>query len=723
MATLAPGDSPNTSTSKTLEADAEAVSQQGQVPSEEGLERAKAHSETEIESGSNEWEDLLGSGAVLKKVLQQGFGEVGEFNQNVDVHFEMRLPGQSDPFRNTRKENDGKPVRVKIGDNVLDLVVPGLMLAIRMMKPKEIAEVKISHRFAYADDGLEPHVPPNTDIIVRVECIHVGDFAKEAADMSLTELLDAIQAIKERGNYFFGIKNTVKALQCYTDAVKKSEAHLPAPKEGEEEVPIEPNEYTTSTELHQLRVACTSNIAACFERQGKWKEAKETCVVALGMDPRNTKVLLRAARVATQQGEFKEAKACLKRAREVNGDPAIIAKHAADLKKKIQAYNATQRARFGGFLDQDASKTKSEGSQDTIKLDKVVKGSTSALNEVKESATDLRAPLLDTKQAPQRSVKRPVPWTEVVFRLLVLLAPTIAAFIMFSQVPMAKGAKSWAHLPNDAAQHELNQVGYATLVCEGRYQRASCCVCLSAMRQVELRQRTITSKAKVKSVQVGFRMDAPKEKVPIERSELAVMDMLDRVCSRLPVDIPKSENDLDRAKRFVSRGCTKLIDRFYDSFLSRIVSGEPEPQVIPMPRAICSQVAEVCENREHWSARLLSFGPLHTELPCDFCLAVVDLVATKRPTPKELLSPSSICAQLKLGIAKSEERVAELSAAIGDACIEFLYDHRSKLATEDQGGSQLELASDYEQAAQALRTELCEPACQNIRNFQHELPV
>jgi len=311
----------------------------------------------------NRWHDVLGGGTVMRRTVSPGSGPSPEYKCAAYVHYVARIQGHEDTYENTRDLGED-PVEVVIGDNIMETVVPGLMLGIRLMKEGEIADIKVNHRFGYADQGFKDLVGPNEDIEFRVELVRVGEREKEPVEMDPQELIQHVRKRKERGNAFFVLDRIDKALQCYQDGLKRSESHLPpAPQPGEEPPPEpEHDPYNDNPELIKLRAQCAGNAAACFEKLKKWKEAGDACVAALALDPQNLKYLLRAANVSTMRGNFEEAKACLHTAKLVYPDNPSVSVAVRKFKSHVSAYKEKEKEAYGGFLHQSGASSSSSSS-------------------------------------------------------------------------------------------------------------------------------------------------------------------------------------------------------------------------------------------------------------------------------------------------------------------------------------------------------------------------
>jgi len=601
-------------------------------------------------------------------------------------------------FQNTKEERNGEPLQVTVGDQILDQVVPGVMLAIRTMQQGEVARVDCSHRFAYADRGFKPLVGPNQDIEYLVELVQIGELEKEAVSMTPAELIAHVRTRKERGNYFFKLGNLNKALQCYQDGIKKSESHLPPqPEEGEEHADVF-DEYNGNPELIELKTQCLGNIAACFEKQDKLKEAKDACVAVLVSDPNNLKSLLRAARVAGRQGEFVEAKACLKTASQVDGDNPAVKKEIKNLQKIMDDHKNKEKQAYGGFLSPVSPTTEKKASPKS-------KQTMEAENSPEPVAPEETTQSQSHAETPPRKKQSSASLVTRLSHLVVLLGPLLVAFVIMLLLPsgVKSNETSWNNLAKDKSQKHMDSLGYQTLVCEGRDQRASCCICRQAMVQVELRQERVKENNPGRKEELGFRMDSDKQKVPYERTEGLLMHILDSVCTKLPVDIPFQEKNIKPVKLALRRSCQTMIDEFYDNILLDLHSNAyTEPDAIG--HAICEQVIGVCEPRVPWQTILTSLGPGYSDTPCTLCKSVAKAIheGPRIDNLEPLRSPSGICAKVKLGVPKSETRVGKVSKAIGDACLDLVFSNRKRI---------LGLISEPDTCTANLVAGLCKSEC------------
>ncbi|KAH9259694.1 hypothetical protein BASA81_002116 [Batrachochytrium salamandrivorans] len=300
-------------------------------------------------SSEGEWQDLLNSGGVLKQIIRPAPEEAialgcPEYKQQVLVHVVGRTAKLevNREFLNTRAE--AKPISAYVGEPIMDMLPPGLMLCVRGMFVGEIARVKLESKYAYALGGHWYGLAPETDCEFEIELLSIGELLKEVPEQTVDELVQTMHAFKERGNEFFKWNELNKALRCYKEGVRFGDGLF-----GEQGGGIDADgKY--DVEAYKDRVSCISNIAAVLEKQGKLVEAMESTVLALTADPSHLKSLARATRIAVAQGSHEEASAALKVALELAPGNLVIVKLQRELNEKIAQHKQLERERYGGFL-------------------------------------------------------------------------------------------------------------------------------------------------------------------------------------------------------------------------------------------------------------------------------------------------------------------------------------------------------------------------------------
>jgi tetratricopeptide (TPR) repeat protein len=292
------------------------------------------------------YEDILGSGGVLLKRISSSTGNSDlqnlqrpEYKQYCTFRLRGRIYG-AEP----KTFMDNQILETSVGDNIIEIVPPGVMLALRMMGVSEICHLRIDSRYGYGNDGHVGYgIPPDALLEYEIEMLQVGSPQKEPADMSMEELTEAVLKYKTRGNEYFGWNQFDRALRCFKEGARHGEQAIQ--NLGGDEKANQENAV-----LFANIVACINNMATVLERQGKLKEAKEATVQVLIADPLNIKALLRGARISLQQGEHEEAIAAIQVAKKFAPDNPAVQEMDVKIRNAIILAKKIEKERWGGFL-------------------------------------------------------------------------------------------------------------------------------------------------------------------------------------------------------------------------------------------------------------------------------------------------------------------------------------------------------------------------------------
>ena len=146
--------------------------------SDEDLEKEKSVEEKE------EFEDLLGSGALLKKTIREGSGRKPDHGAHVWVTYSLY---EWCPETNSRK--DGPPLdqvendEVVIGDD--DYRISGIELVVRLLRLGERAIVRLDPRFGYAAHAKPANIEDNPHLEVDLELVKVSSYGSVFAGIKL----------------------------------------------------------------------------------------------------------------------------------------------------------------------------------------------------------------------------------------------------------------------------------------------------------------------------------------------------------------------------------------------------------------------------------------------------------------------------------------------------------------------------------------------------------
>ncbi|RLN68363.1 hypothetical protein BBJ28_00002232 [Nothophytophthora sp. Chile5] len=270
------------------------------------------------ESEREGFDDLLGSGGIFRKMLT--------FGEEVGVKYSTWVLGSGHRVAvdETRK--------FRIGDGE---VMPALELVAKMMHVGESCEVRCDARFAYGDVGLEPHVAPGAEIKLVVELGRVGK--KITAEMSSQELIVEATQKKDSGNRYFKEKNYEQAAKLYKRALKLLETW----EHTEED----------AAQCKDLLVALGNNVGNVQHKLKQFKEARQSSLEVLQLDPSNVKAMYRVGQIALDQSEFAEANEFLRKALEVEPKNGKVRELLVQLKKKKRERKAMEQklyAKLGG---------------------------------------------------------------------------------------------------------------------------------------------------------------------------------------------------------------------------------------------------------------------------------------------------------------------------------------------------------------------------------------
>ena len=138
----------------------------------------------------DKWEDILGSGSLMKKVIVEGKPDSRPQRlENCIINYECTL-------------EDGKLIekkekfKVQLGDYE---VIQGLDLALGLMNVGEVSKLKIEARLAYGQKGFENRVPPDTTVHYTVELLEVVP-DDEPEQLTITQRRLKGNEKRERGN-------------------------------------------------------------------------------------------------------------------------------------------------------------------------------------------------------------------------------------------------------------------------------------------------------------------------------------------------------------------------------------------------------------------------------------------------------------------------------------------------------------------------------------------
>ncbi|PAV78815.1 hypothetical protein WR25_00506 [Diploscapter pachys] len=284
------------------------IAAQVKGPSSDALEES-CRQEASARNKNQEWDDILGSGDLLKKTLRAGKG--------------------------TEKPQDGQWVTIRVIDTLrgidshnhvklitgFSMVVDAWELVVKLMVEGECVAVKSKARFAYGELGLDELIHPNEDQEYTIELLEILP-GPNFESMSDEELADFVLTLKERGNFYFSRAEYEKAIFVY----KRASGILDVSEKSES--------------VRKLFSALHSNLAVCYAKLEDWKMVLESTEQSLNLHDGNAKALYRRATALNALGDIPEATECLTRALELEpNDTAILneLRRMSDEKRRLRS--------------------------------------------------------------------------------------------------------------------------------------------------------------------------------------------------------------------------------------------------------------------------------------------------------------------------------------------------------------------------------------------------
>ncbi|XP_037961794.2 peptidyl-prolyl cis-trans isomerase FKBP8 [Plutella xylostella] len=265
-----------------------------------------------------EWQDVLGSKAILKKQLKQGDESEGLRPQRGDIcriSYELKLRDGNQHVIEKRDQ-----LKIYLGDNEL---LQGLDLALTLMYKGEECILQLAPRFGYGDTGLKageslgligdttgakydgPNIGPETWLEARLQ-LHDWSEEPDHETLSIAERMEIGIRRRSRGNWWYGRGDSTLAVQLYRralDVLDESEGGITSPTSSGE-LP------STSQALEALldeRLRVHNNMAAAQLKAGAYDAALQAVTRVLSCQPNNAKALFRKSRILSAMGRNSEA--------------------------------------------------------------------------------------------------------------------------------------------------------------------------------------------------------------------------------------------------------------------------------------------------------------------------------------------------------------------------------------------------------------------------------
>ncbi|XP_065836713.1 peptidyl-prolyl cis-trans isomerase FKBP8-like [Oscarella lobularis] len=265
----------------------------------------------------SDWLDILGTGALRKKILRSGKG--GEESRP--------KPSQRATIRLEERLEDGTIVEekrdVQFYVNEME-VLAAIDMVVCLMEVEEIALVESESRFAYGTFGLPPKVAPNSKMIFEIELVKVEP-SPPAFDQTLEEFLKDVERKRLIGNKYYKREEYNQAVSIYKKAIDRLDSAASLTKDHS----VEGDE----TLVRPLQIAFLNNCAAAYLQLDMHKETIELCDRVLKLDSQNTKAHFRKGKAFASMGDFKQALKSFQEAQKLDPNDTLILKNLRSARK------------------------------------------------------------------------------------------------------------------------------------------------------------------------------------------------------------------------------------------------------------------------------------------------------------------------------------------------------------------------------------------------------
>lgn len=214
-------------------------------------------------------------GSVMRKILKEGSAwESPKELAKVSVHYELRLPGASQPFYNSRDEAGGNPKSVVVDDGEL---LAGVDEGLQRMRVGEEAILYLKPSKAYGAAGNPQYgVPPDSPVECKIELVSLEN-PKSSYEMNTAEKLAAAEERRAQGNDFFKKGDMKRAAKRYRSALSLLDSDYGLSDEEKQQ-------------FKQCKLPCYLNLSQCALKQKEYGEARTQANHALEIDAENVKV-------------------------------------------------------------------------------------------------------------------------------------------------------------------------------------------------------------------------------------------------------------------------------------------------------------------------------------------------------------------------------------------------------------------------------------------------
>ncbi|XP_025415798.1 peptidyl-prolyl cis-trans isomerase FKBP8-like [Sipha flava] len=285
------------------------------------------------------YQDILGSGDLLKKIIKHGISDDRPMKgEQILINLVGRLEEKDDIIE------EEKNLEITLGDCE---VIQGVDLALSLMNVGEIAELKIASRFGYGDKGLEPMVPSGAKLLYTVELISIKPEIIPD-DLTPDERLRIGRKKKDKGNWWYARNENTMALHVYRKALQ----YFGGPGET---VVFDFKHDDIQNERNKI----LNNMAAVHMSMNSLDLALQALDTVLSIEPMNEKAIMRKGKVLALKGQNMAAAQELKKALKINSNNKTVQNILSNVEAALVKERVQERELYKKMLGQKVDTEKS----------------------------------------------------------------------------------------------------------------------------------------------------------------------------------------------------------------------------------------------------------------------------------------------------------------------------------------------------------------------------
>uniref|UniRef100_A0A3Q1FDR1 peptidylprolyl isomerase n=1 Tax=Acanthochromis polyacanthus TaxID=80966 RepID=A0A3Q1FDR1_9TELE len=301
----------------------------------------------EMELLKFEGEALTDDGGIIRRIKVKGDGYTNPNDgATVDVHLQGSCGGRL---------FDCRDVSFIVGEGEDKSIPLGVDRALDKMQRGECCILYLKPKYGFGSEGKpEYKIGPDKDVVYEVA---LKDFqrAKESWEMDLSEKLDLVGDVKNKGNQYFKAGRYYQAIIQYQRIVSWLEMECGAGVEQQKRI-------------QDCIVTAHLNLALCFLRIKEFSQVIDNCNKVIELDKGNEKALYRRGEARLLRNEFSLAMADFQQVLQVNSSNRAARAQISICQSKIKEHHEQDKKTYANmfqkFAERDAKTRRTKRRRD-----------------------------------------------------------------------------------------------------------------------------------------------------------------------------------------------------------------------------------------------------------------------------------------------------------------------------------------------------------------------